>query len=553
MQATSTGSDVISAGTVLNSNRDLFDLNGAVLGVVDGSLVGYLSDVSHPGDAIEVEVFDLAGFYVRVHADRPMSELATPGLGDDRHGIVVPLPPHFSRSDAAMPAVLVAGTMHALRLAKDGGTGLLENWMAAQGRDVWRLLVHRLHWDLTGGAAPAESLDQDAASIERDVVGGTSAVVQRLSRMRAGKPDVYAGLVLSAEELIVQAYRGALGRDPEVGAFEIFGPPTRAGVPISELIDALIKSEEFGAKIDRERALSGAGASPDTVTLAIDALVEQGYRGVLGREPEAAAFEIFGAALRNGQQVSDIIRALIASPEFQENMDQRGKADAPEAPAQPVADVLSFSIDELVDQGYRGVLGRSAEPEAFEVFGASLRAGAQVSEVIEALIASPEFQTKFARARREAAASGVSGESMSDTFVYTIKELVEIGYRGVLRRDPEPAAHDIFGNALRTGRPLEWFIDELINTSECRSVRGLVPFNEHPGTIFATSELGRLSAAMERAVLTLAMGATPGRDGVIDPSSGHDRDHALAGGVGRATKQGGVSTGRVQRRQGEAS
>jgi tetratricopeptide (TPR) repeat protein len=82
-----------------------------------------------------------------------------------------------------------------------------------------------------------------------------------------------------------------------------------------------------------------------------------------------------------------------------------------------------------------------------------------------------------------------------------VELLVQNVYRGVLKRDAEPAGISLYSNALRRGMLLSNLIAELIRTPEF-----LTNITSAPGSGGA-AELRQLAAAMDRAMLTLAIGA----------------------------------------------
>lgn len=87
---------------------------------------------------------------------------------------------------------------------------------------------------------------------------------------------------------------------------------------------------------------------------------------------------------------------------------------------------------------------------------------------------------------------------------FSIDEVIQAIYRGLLDRDPDQAGLDTFRRALTDGMPLETFVGAVAASPEfvarCAS--------HGPGTKTAEPiELTRLAAAMERAVLTLAIGS----------------------------------------------
>jgi hypothetical protein len=115
----------------------------------------------------------------------------------------------------------------------------------------------------------------------------------------------------------------------------------------------------------------------------------------------------------------------------------------------------------------------------------------------------------------------------------SIEELVQSAYRGVLKRDAEPRGIEVYGNALRNGMPQADLIAELIRTSEFLATAGLAP----AGGGGDAAELRRLAAAMERAMLTLAIGAAregdaPWRADLVGKKSTSSVDRRPAGSLG---------------------
>jgi tetratricopeptide (TPR) repeat protein len=115
----------------------------------------------------------------------------------------------------------------------------------------------------------------------------------------------------------------------------------------------------------------------------------------------------------------------------------------------------------------------------------------------------------------------------------SIEALVQSAYRGVLKRDAEPQGIEVYGNALGNGMPLADLIAELIRTPEFLATAGLAPV----GGGGDAAELRRLAAAMERAMLTLAIGAAregdaPWRADLVGKKSTSSVDRRPAGSLG---------------------
>ena len=100
----------------------------------------------------------------------------------------------------------------------------------------------------------------------------------------------------------------------------------------------------------------------------------------------------------------------------------------------------------------------------------------------------------------------------TDDAGYTIDQLVASVYQAVLKRDPEPEGYRIYGDAFRNGLPLRDFIEEFLRLAEFRDAWGIVPSAEGASVRTSMTELARLSASMERAVVSLAMGVAASSD-----------------------------------------
>lgn len=101
------------------------------------------------------------------------------------------------------------------------------------------------------------------------------------------------------------------------------------------------------------------------------------YRGVLGREPDVSGVASHGPRVQATGAVGmgEVAAAMLASPEFATLRGTR-------------------SSTVLVDQMYRGLLGRGGDPEGLRNFVPIADAGRHI-EVVRGLIASSEFRSAF--------------------------------------------------------------------------------------------------------------------------------------------------------------
>ncbi len=101
------------------------------------------------------------------------------------------------------------------------------------------------------------------------------------------------------------------------------------------------------------------------------------YRGVLGREPDASGLTTHSPPVqaRGAVGMEEVAMAMVASSEFAELRASR-------------------SSTEIVDQMYRGFLGRAADPGGLLTFVPMAEAG-RYGEVMHSLISSGEFRSAY--------------------------------------------------------------------------------------------------------------------------------------------------------------
>lgn len=104
---------------------------------------------------------------------------------------------------------------------------------------------------------------------------------------------------LALHEVIRSVYLAVLEREPETEGYALYGGALRNGMPLASFISELV-------------LLRGTQETP----LSINQIVQEIYRGVLGREAGTAGVQLYGAALRNGMSISALILELMNGIEF---------------------------------------------------------------------------------------------------------------------------------------------------------------------------------------------------------------------------------------------
>lgn len=315
-------------------------LEGLVHGVFGNALVGWVWDTAQPEKVVAVEVFSPDGFYTQIAADGFQAELQTAGKRNGHCAIILPLPEKLLQSGPSL-VVVVAGTLHVLKPVGGPDQHVFENWMAQHDKLLRQLLVHRIHWELTGQGASKEDLESELAQIDPDAMVGLNTLVQQVLR----KQPVFAAprKVSYADDLVRSAYLGVLKREPEPRAYEHYSNAMRNGLTLQDLIselmttagcqDSVIVSDKTTPKSEMAQALQEAASvmsglmqrleqvqqafiRPEIVELTVKEIVMGVYQGCLKREPEPRAYEIYGNAIRNGLTLQEFITDIVKEPEF---------------------------------------------------------------------------------------------------------------------------------------------------------------------------------------------------------------------------------------------
>jgi hypothetical protein len=108
--------------------------------------------------------------------------------------------------------------------------------------------------------------------------------------------------------------------------------------------------------------------------------------------------------------------------------------DTSTGPEEPVPDTRNFKA--IVEHGYRGILGRDADPGGTEAYVNLFKGGASVLMFCKSLMASDEYKSNRA--------------------ILPHKNLAEDFYRGILGRDADPGGLEHAIEFIQNGRAAEW-------------------------------------------------------------------------------------------------
>lgn len=153
----------------------------------------------------------------------------------------------------------------------------------------------------------------------------------------------------------------------------------------------------------REPAASGreaaAAAGASGGGAALPGLGDLAFGMLLGRQPSGREREEVERALAGGTSPQELVARLLASTEFRYRLEAVRTGELPgrslgaiEPQLQAMGDPAPF-----VEAAYRIVLGREADPEGLAYYRARLEEGQARIEFIRTLLASDEFEARYAR------------------------------------------------------------------------------------------------------------------------------------------------------------
>ena len=156
-------------------------------------------------------------------------------------------------------------------------------------------------------------------------------------------------------------------------------------------------------------------------------LLRDSYLGLLGREPDPAGLDAYGAELARTHNFGELLTDIAHSDEFWEK-------------------IVAVRSPELVYAAFRGLLGREPDKEAATTYAAMLAGKKEISAVLEDLIGSDEFWEKM-QARRS-------------------PELVDAAFRGLLGREPDTEAAARYAEVLTEKKDISIVLADIVRSDE---------------------------------------------------------------------------------------
>src|SRR6267154_1179969 len=170
-----------------------------------------------------------------------------------------------------------------------------ENWerlLARRSEDV----VRNIYRGLLGRDPDREGLDSYASDLaaRKDIVAVIAGI--------AGSKEHWERLLAQkSEDVVVSAYRGLLGKDPDKDALDSFASRLAHSKDIAALVFAIVSSNEFGEIQLTQRA-------PE--------IVRSIYLALLKREPDPDGLSIYTQILRQSRTIVPILASVAESDEF---------------------------------------------------------------------------------------------------------------------------------------------------------------------------------------------------------------------------------------------
>ena len=103
----------------------------------------------------------------------------------------------------------------------------------------------------------------------------------------------------------------------------------------------------------------------------LEDLLREGYQGILGREPDEDGVRSHVERLRSGAALGEVLSDLAVSEEHWRQQKDR-------------------HLEELLREGYQGILGREPDEDSVRSHVERLRSGAALGEILSDLAASEE-------------------------------------------------------------------------------------------------------------------------------------------------------------------
>ncbi len=209
-----------------------------------------------------------------------------------------------------------------------------------------------------------------------------------------------------------------------------------------------------------------------------EVFVDQAYRDILRRSPDAGGLGFWSERIRGGQTPETLIEDLITSPEFEGS----------------IAPVVRL---------YRAIFNRLPDQDGLEFWVDQYRAGRSLDSIAEAFLAGAEFEALAGASTTDEVVEAVYGRSLGRTpdaegldfwrgeidagrqtlpsFIALVSESAEhqtlrrgevagtLIYLGLLQRLPEPGGLEFWANAVNEGLPIREFAAAVMALPEYQS------------------------------------------------------------------------------------
>lgn len=215
-----------------------------------------------------------------------------------------------------------------------------------------------------------------------------------------------------------------------------------------------------------------------------EAFVQKGYLTFLGRSADPVGLKDYVGRLRAGVQRTQIWSELAGSDEARRFAGRQiaSSIDPPPKALGPcsLVDLLAMNGVDFVQQAYRVVLGREADPTGLRQYTERLAAGVSKSQLLADMRCDPEGQAHDSKfeglddwvklVQRQASVANLLAIH-GELFVYA-------AYVALFQREPDPEGLARYMSLLKSGASRTFVLMELLNSREAReksaSLRGLV-------------------------------------------------------------------------------
>jgi hypothetical protein len=253
--------------------------------------------------------------------------------------------------------------------------------------------------------------DEQALSVYAARLRESKDLSQLLSTIARSQEHWETLLALRAEEL-VQAIQGACLRAPDERTCRAYVDQLRRGKDLMAVLAKVVRSPEHWESM---------------VELRADDLVKSVYAALLKREPDEQALSVYGAQLRNGKDLSQLLSSVARSQEHWNTL-------------------LALRAEELVRGVYEALLNREPDEEALETYRAQLADSNDLPRLLSTIAHSQEHWEALLGLRAE--------------------ELVRGVYEAVLKRQPDEQALNAYGAQLKEDKDLPRLLSTIAHSQE---------------------------------------------------------------------------------------